>query len=35
MSGNIKGSHIWNLAWENKGIIQQHSFLEICARNLA
>eukprot|EP00253_Pinus_taeda_P010385 PITA_10385 len=35
MSGHIKGSHIWNLAWENKSIVQQHSFWEIRARNLA
>ena len=26
MSGNIKGSHIWNKAWENKGLIQNNSF---------
>lgn len=35
MSGHIKGSHIWNLAWENKGIVHQHSFWEIRAGNLA
>eukprot|EP00253_Pinus_taeda_P006003 PITA_06003 len=26
MSGKIRGSHIWNLAWENKSIVQQHYF---------
>eukprot|EP00253_Pinus_taeda_P003843 PITA_03843 len=26
MSGHIKGSYIWNLSWENKSIVQQHSF---------
>lgn len=35
MLGHIKGSHIWNLSWENKGTIQQHSFQEIQAGNLA
>eukprot|EP00253_Pinus_taeda_P023057 PITA_23057 len=25
MPGLIKSSHIWNLAWENRGIVQQHS----------
>jgi len=29
MLGLIKGSHIWNLAWENRSIIQKHSFWEI------
>lgn len=35
MSGCIKGSHIWNIAWENRGIVQKHSFWEIQAWNLA
>lgn len=35
MSGHIKGSHIWNLALDNKIIVQQHSFWESQARNLA
>ena len=35
MSGHIKGSHIWNLALENRGIVQHHSFWEIRAGNLA
>eukprot|EP00253_Pinus_taeda_P026951 PITA_26951 len=35
MSGLIKGSHIWNLAWENRAIVQQHSVWEIRAGNLA
>lgn len=26
MDGNIKGSHIWNKAWENKGLVQENSF---------
>lgn len=26
MSGLIKGSHIWNKAWENRAIVQKHSF---------
>lgn len=34
MSGWIKGSHIWNLSWENRGIVQHHSFWEIQTRNL-
>ena len=29
MDGNIRGSHIWNKAWENKGLIQDNSFWEI------
>ena len=29
MTGQIKVSHIWNLAWENKGIVKQHCFWEI------
>lgn len=29
MSGIIKGSHIWNKAWENRAIVQKHSFWEI------
>eukprot|EP00253_Pinus_taeda_P016575 PITA_16575 len=35
MSGLIKGSYIWNLAWKNKAIVQKHSFWEIRAGNLA
>ena len=35
MSGFIKGSHIWNLSWENRAIVQKHSFWEIRAGNLA
>eukprot|EP00253_Pinus_taeda_P019935 PITA_19935 len=35
MSRLINGSHIWNLSWENKAIIQQHSFWEIRDGNLA
>jgi hypothetical protein len=26
----IQGSNIWNIAWQNKDIIQKHSFWEIC-----
>ena len=35
MSGLIKGSHIWNKAWENRAIFQKHSFWEIRDGNLA
>ena len=35
MFGNIKGSHIWNGAWENRAIIQKHGFWEIRDGNLA
>eukprot|EP00253_Pinus_taeda_P032768 PITA_32768 len=35
MSGIIKGSHIWNKAWENRAIVQKHSFWEIRDGNLA
>ena len=26
MFGIIKGSHIWNKAWENRGLVQKFSF---------
>jgi len=29
MLESIKGSHIWNKAWENRGIVQKNSFWEI------
>jgi len=29
MSGNIKGSYIWNKAWENRRLVQENSFWEI------
>jgi len=35
MSGNIKGSAIWNKAWENKGLVQGNSFWEIREGDLA
>lgn len=35
MSGNIKGSHIWNKAWENRALVQKYSFWEIRNGNLA
>lgn len=35
MSGNIKGSYIWNKAWENIGIVQKNSFSEIREGDLA
>ena len=35
MSGIIKGSHIWNKAWENRDIVQKNSFWEISAGDLA
>lgn len=31
----IRGSHIWNLAQDNKNIVQHHCFWEIRARDLA
>jgi len=31
MSGNIKGSHIWNKAWDNRSLVQNNSFWEIRA----
>eukprot|EP00253_Pinus_taeda_P030148 PITA_30148 len=35
MSGNIKGSYIWNRAWDNRSIVQKNSFWEIRAGDLA
>jgi len=35
MFGIIKGSYIWNRAWENKSIVQDNSFWEIRAGDLA
>jgi len=35
MSGNIKGSYIWNKAWENRRILQENSFWEIRNRTLS
>ena len=35
MSRNIKGSHIWNKAWENRGLVQENSFWEIREGDLA
>jgi len=35
MLGNIKGSHIWNKAWDKRSIVQQHSFWEIREGDLA
>lgn len=35
LNGSIKGSVIWNQAWENRAIIQKHSFWEIGNRNKA
>eukprot|EP00253_Pinus_taeda_P005630 PITA_05630 len=29
MSGNLKGSPIWNKAWENREVVQKNSFWEI------
>jgi hypothetical protein len=29
LEGNITGSLIWNAAWSNKNIIQQHCFWEV------
>jgi hypothetical protein len=26
----IQGSNIWNIAWQNKDMIQKHAFWEIC-----
>jgi len=35
MSGHRKGSHIWNNAWDNQGLVQGNSFWEIKEGNLA
>ena len=35
MFGLIKGSQIWNKAWEIRAIVQKHSFWEIRDGNLA
>eukprot|EP00253_Pinus_taeda_P025758 PITA_25758 len=35
MSRNIKGSYIWNKAWENRSLVQKNSFWEIRAGDLA
>ena len=35
MSGKIRGSHIWNLSWDNKNIVQHHCFWEIRVGDLA
>lgn len=35
MDGNIKGSHIWNRAWENGGLVQENGFWVIREGNLA
>eukprot|EP00253_Pinus_taeda_P004755 PITA_04755 len=35
MDGNIRGSHIWNKAWDNRSLIQDHSFREIREGDLA
>ncbi len=35
MLGNIKGSYIWNKAWENRRLVQENSFWEIRDENLA
>jgi len=35
MSGNLKGCHIWNRAWENRSLIQNNSFWDIRAGDLA
>jgi len=35
MLGNIKGSHIWNKAWENRRLVQENSLWEIKEGNQA
>eukprot|EP00253_Pinus_taeda_P017945 PITA_17945 len=35
MFGNIKGSYIWNKAWENRSLVQNNSFWEIRVGDLA
>ena len=35
VSGNLKGSHIWNRAWENRSLVQKNSFWEIRGGELA
>lgn len=34
MSGNVKGSHIWNRAWDNRILVQKNSFWEIRVSDL-
>eukprot|EP00253_Pinus_taeda_P003861 PITA_03861 len=35
MDGNIKGSHTWNKAWDNRCLVQHNGFWEIREGNLA
>jgi len=35
MTRQVKGSLIWNRAWENRALVQNHSFWEIRNGNLA
>jgi len=35
MDGNIKGSYIWNKAWDNRGLVQDNDLWEIREGNLA
>eukprot|EP00253_Pinus_taeda_P025801 PITA_25801 len=35
MDGNIRGSHIWNKAWDNRGLVQENIFWEIREGDLA
>jgi len=35
MAGQVKGSPIWNRAWENKDLVHKHRFWEIRNGNLA
>ena len=35
MTGHIRGSHIWNKVWENRDLVQKHTFWEIKNGNLA
>ena len=35
MTRHIRGSHIWNNAWENRALVPKHSFQEIKSGNLA
>jgi len=35
MLGKIRLSHIWNLAWDNKSVLQQQCFWGIWAGDIA
>ena len=35
MTRQVKGSQVWNSAWEDRALVQKHSFWEIRSGNLA